>query len=102
MILQHESAYRGGQQDQSPVRSGGTGEFVHGATPSVATSAEEARLMSDKSTRMVGEMSLAGVIAGQFEFPQQIVCASFSFVVTCSDHSYITVCVARTKDRSMI
>jgi hypothetical protein len=41
--------------------------------------------MSEESTGMVGEMTLARVIYGLFEFPQQIVNASFSFVATYSD-----------------
>lgn len=41
--------------------------------------------MNEKSTGMVGEMNLAKVISGQFEYPQQIVRASFSFFVTYSD-----------------
>ena len=41
--------------------------------------------MNEKSTGMVGEMTLARAISFQFEFPQQNVCASFSFVVTYSD-----------------
>jgi len=41
--------------------------------------------MKGKSTGMVGEMTLARVISGQFEFPQQNVRSSFSFVATCSD-----------------
>jgi len=41
--------------------------------------------MSGESPRIVDEMSLARVISGQFEYPQQNVRASFSFVVTCSD-----------------
>jgi hypothetical protein len=41
--------------------------------------------MNEKSTEMVGEMNLARVILGQFEYSQQIVRASFSFVVTYSD-----------------
>jgi hypothetical protein len=41
--------------------------------------------MNWKSTGMVDEMTLAGVISGQFEYPQQIVRASLSFVVTYSD-----------------
>jgi hypothetical protein len=41
--------------------------------------------MNEESTGMVGEMTLAKVISGQFEYPTQIVCAPFSFVVTCSD-----------------
>jgi len=41
--------------------------------------------MSGKSTGMVGEMTLARVISGQFEYPQLNVDALFSFVVTCSD-----------------
>jgi len=73
------------EERQSPVRRGGAGESVHGATPSVATSAGEVRLMSGKSTGMVGEMTLARVISGQFEYPQLNVDALFSFVVTCSD-----------------
>ncbi len=38
--------------------------------------------MNEESTGMVGEMTLARVIPGQFEFPLQIVRASFSFAVT--------------------
>jgi hypothetical protein len=34
---------------------------------------------------MVDEMTLARVISGQFEFPQQNVSEPFSFVVTYSD-----------------
>jgi hypothetical protein len=41
--------------------------------------------MYGKSTGLVGEMNLAKVISGQFEFSQQIVRESFSFFVTCSD-----------------
>jgi hypothetical protein len=41
--------------------------------------------MSGESTGMAGEMILARVISGQFEYPQQIVRVSFSFVVTYSD-----------------
>jgi hypothetical protein len=41
--------------------------------------------MNGKSTGMTGEMTLARVISGQFEFPQQYVRSSFSFVVTYSD-----------------
>lgn len=41
--------------------------------------------MNEESTGMVGEMTPARVISGQFEYPLQIVCASFSFVVTYSD-----------------
>ena len=41
--------------------------------------------MNGKSTGMVGEMTLARVISGQFESPQQNVGAPFSFVVTYSD-----------------
>jgi hypothetical protein len=41
--------------------------------------------MNGESIGMVGEMTLARVISGQFEYPQQNVCASFSFVVTYSD-----------------
>lgn len=41
--------------------------------------------MNAKSTGLVGEMSLARVISGQFEYPQQNVRASFSFIVTYSD-----------------
>ncbi len=41
--------------------------------------------MNGESTGMGGEMTLARAISGQFEFPQQSVCASFSFVVTYSD-----------------
>jgi len=73
------------EERQSPVRCGGTGESVHGSPPSVATSAGEVRLMSVTSTGMSGKMTLARVISGQFEFPQQNVRASFSFVVTYSD-----------------
>ena len=41
--------------------------------------------MNEESTGMVGEMTLARVISGQFDYPQLIVPASFSFVVTYSD-----------------
>ncbi len=41
--------------------------------------------MNGESTEMVGEMPLAKVISGQFEYPQQNLDASFSFVVTYSD-----------------
>jgi hypothetical protein len=41
--------------------------------------------MNGESAGMVGEMTLARVISGQFEHPQQIVRLSFSFVVTYSD-----------------
>jgi len=41
--------------------------------------------MNEESTGMVGEMTIARVISGQFEYPQQNVRAPFSFVVTCSD-----------------
>jgi len=41
--------------------------------------------MNAKSTGMVGEMNLARVSSGQFEYPQQNVHPSFSFVVTYSD-----------------
>jgi len=41
--------------------------------------------MNGKSTGMVGEMTRARVISGQFEYPQQNVSESFSFVVTYSD-----------------
>jgi len=41
--------------------------------------------MYRKSTGMVGEMTLAKVISGQFEDPQMNVRALLSFVVTCSD-----------------
>jgi len=41
--------------------------------------------MNGKSTEMVGKMTLARVISGQFEDQQMNVRASFSFVVTCSD-----------------
>ena len=41
--------------------------------------------MNGESTGMVGEMILARAISGPFEYPPQIVRASFSFVVTCSD-----------------
>jgi hypothetical protein len=41
--------------------------------------------MNGKSTGKNGEMTLARVISGQFEFPQQNVRASFSFLATCSD-----------------
>ena len=41
--------------------------------------------MDGESTEIVGEMTLARVISGQFEFPQQNVRASLSFVVTYSD-----------------
>jgi hypothetical protein len=43
------------------------------------------RLMNEKSTGMVGKMNLDRVISGQFDHPQQNVCALFAFVVTCSD-----------------
>jgi len=73
------------EERQSPARRGGAGESVHSATPSVATSAGEVRLMNGKSTGMVGEMTPDGVISGQFEYPQLNVGAPFSLVVTCSD-----------------
>jgi len=38
--------------------------------------------MNEKSTGMVDAMTLARVISGQFEYPLQIVRASFSFAVT--------------------
>ena len=41
--------------------------------------------MSKELTEMVDEMTLARVISGQLEYPQQNVRSSFSFVVTCSD-----------------
>jgi len=41
--------------------------------------------MYENLTGMVGEMILAREISGQFEFQQQNVRASFSFVVTYSD-----------------
>jgi hypothetical protein len=41
--------------------------------------------MNGKSTEMVGEITLARVIPGQFEDPQLNVRASFPFVVTYSD-----------------
>jgi hypothetical protein len=41
--------------------------------------------MNGESTKMAGEMTLARVIFGQFEYQQLIVRALFSFVVTCSD-----------------
>jgi hypothetical protein len=41
--------------------------------------------MNGEWSGMVGEMTLARVISGLFEFPQQIVNASFSFVATYSD-----------------
>jgi len=41
--------------------------------------------MNGKSTEMVGEMNLAKAIPGQFEYPQQNVRESFSFVITYSD-----------------
>jgi len=43
------------------------------------------RLMKGKSTGMGGEKTLARVISGQFEYPQQNVRSSFSFIVTCSE-----------------
>jgi hypothetical protein len=41
--------------------------------------------MSGESTKMVGEMTLARVISGQLEYPQQNVRSSLLFVVTYSD-----------------
>ena len=41
--------------------------------------------MNGESTGMVGKMTLARAISGRFEFLQQIVNSSFSFVVTYSD-----------------
>lgn len=41
--------------------------------------------MNRESTGMVGKMTLARAISGLFEYPQQIVSTSFSFVVTYSD-----------------
>lgn len=41
--------------------------------------------MNRESTRVLGEMTLARAISGLFDYPQQIVSASFSFVVTYSD-----------------
>jgi len=41
--------------------------------------------MNGESTGMVGEMTLARVISGQFEDPQLNVRAVLSFAVTCSD-----------------
>jgi len=41
--------------------------------------------MYGKSTGMVGEMNRARVISGQFQYPQQNVRESFSFIVTYSD-----------------
>jgi hypothetical protein len=41
--------------------------------------------MNGESTGMVGEMILARVISGLFEYPQLIVRVSLSFVGTCSD-----------------
>lgn len=70
---------------ESPVRCGGTDESVHGATSSVATSAGKVRLMYEESTGMIGEMTLARVVSGQFEYPQQIGSALLSFFITCSD-----------------
>ena len=40
------------------VRRGGAGESVYGVTSSVATFAGEVRLMSEKSSGMVGKMDL--------------------------------------------
>lgn len=37
--------------------------------------------MSGKLSEMVDEMTLAGVISGQFEFPQQNLRSSFSFLL---------------------
>src|SRR3989338_5061258 len=68
---------RNDEERQSPVRRGGAGESVHGATASVATSAGEVRLMNGKSSGMVDETTLAKVISGQFEYPQQNVGAPF-------------------------
>jgi len=72
------------EERQSSVRDGRAGESVHGAPPSVATSAEKVRLMNAKSTEMVGERTFAKVFSGQFEHSRQNVHASFSFVVTFS------------------
>jgi len=41
--------------------------------------------MNGETTEMGGETTLARVISGQFEYPQQIVRASLSFAVTYSD-----------------
>ena len=41
--------------------------------------------MNGGSIGMVGEMTFAKVIPGQFEHPQQIVRVAFSFIVTYSD-----------------
>ncbi|MDP2325234.1 MAG: hypothetical protein Q8N51_14560 [Gammaproteobacteria bacterium] len=41
--------------------------------------------MNGKSSEMVDETTLAKVISGQFEYPQQNVGAPFSFVATYSD-----------------
>lgn len=73
------------EERQSAVRCGGTGESVHGAAPSVATSAGKVRLMNGEWAGMTGEMTLTRVIPGQFEYSQQNVLASFPFVVTYSD-----------------
>jgi hypothetical protein len=43
------------------------------------------RLVNGKSTGMTGEMTLAKVISGPFEYQKQNVRASSSFVVTYSD-----------------
>ena len=43
--------------------------------------------MNGKSTGIVDEMNRARIISGQFEYPQQIVRESLSFVVTYSDLS---------------
>jgi hypothetical protein len=43
--------------------------------------------MNVESTRMVDEITLARVISGQFESPQLIARAPFSFAVTYSDLS---------------
>jgi hypothetical protein len=41
--------------------------------------------MNGESTETIGEMPLAKVISGRFEFPQQNVRSSFSFFATYSD-----------------
>ena len=41
--------------------------------------------MSEESTGMVGEMTLARAISGQFEYPKQNLGVSFPFVATYSD-----------------
>jgi hypothetical protein len=41
--------------------------------------------MNGESTERVDEMTFAKAISGQFEYPQLIARASFSFVVTYSD-----------------